>query len=81
MAAEDRGVTVRTLPFVPGEMTLSVDALTALLGPRTRLVALGHASNAVGTIPDLKPLIAAASASDAPFCSRRRARSRRRITW
>lgn len=60
MAAEDRGAVVRTLPFDPHELTLSLDALTALLGPRTRLVALGHASNAVGTIPDLKPLIAAA---------------------
>ena len=60
LAAEDRGVTVRTLPFDPRDLTLPLAGLTALLGPRTRLVALGHASNAVGTIPDLAPLIAAA---------------------
>lgn len=60
LAAEERGAVVRLLPFDPRDLTLSVDALAALLGPRTRLVALGHASNAVGTIPDLPALIAAA---------------------
>jgi cysteine desulfurase family protein (TIGR01976 family) len=39
---------------------LSEAALVPLLGPRTRLVAFGHASNAVGTIVQLQPLIAAA---------------------
>ncbi len=57
MAAEDRGVVVRTLAFDPHEVTLSVAALHALVGPRTRLVALSHASNAVGSIVELLPLI------------------------
>ena len=60
LAAEDRGVIVRTLPFDPRDATLSLEAFTALLGPRTRLVALGHASNAVGSIVNVQPLIAAA---------------------
>lgn len=60
MAAEDRGAIVRTLPFDPRDATLSLAELGRLLGPRTRLVALGYASNAVGTIVDLAPLIAAA---------------------
>jgi len=60
MAAEDRGVTVRTLPFTTPDATLAADALGALLNSRTRLVALGYASNAVGTIVDCASLIAAA---------------------
>ncbi|MBA2480627.1 MAG: cysteine desulfurase-like protein [Planctomycetes bacterium] len=60
LAAEDRGAVVRTLPFTLPDCSLSVDALTALIGPRTRLVALGYASNGVGSIVDLIPLIAAA---------------------
>ena len=62
MAAEDRGVVVRTLLVDPQDVTLSVTALTRLLSPRTRLVALGYASNAVGSITHLAPLIAAANA-------------------
>jgi cysteine desulfurase family protein (TIGR01976 family) len=60
LAAEERGAIVRTLACTPDDLSLSLEGLTALLGPRTRLVALGHASNAVGTIVDLAPLIAAA---------------------
>ncbi len=60
LAAEERGAIVRTLGCAPHDLSLPLDGLTALLGPRTRLVALGHASNAVGTIVDLAPLIAAA---------------------
>ncbi len=60
LAAEERGAVVRTLACAAPDLSLPLDGLTALLGPRTRLVALGHASNAVGTIVDLAPLIAAA---------------------
>jgi cysteine desulfurase family protein (TIGR01976 family) len=61
-AAEDRGVVVKTLPFTMPDLSLSVSDLSALLSPRTRLVALTAAANAVGTKPDLAPLIAAAHA-------------------
>ena len=60
MAAEDRGVVVRTLPFTEPDASLALADLIALLSPRTRLVALTAASNAVGSIVDLQPLIAAA---------------------
>jgi cysteine desulfurase family protein (TIGR01976 family) len=60
VAAEERGAVVRTLPAAPGALGLDPAALEALLTPRTRLVALTHASNAVGTIVALAPLIAAA---------------------
>lgn len=49
-AARDRGVTVRWLDFDPDTGRWKLDELAGLLGPRTRLVALGLASNALGTI-------------------------------
>jgi cysteine desulfurase family protein (TIGR01976 family) len=52
-AAEDRGVTVRSVPFDPMTMQLDLGALEGMLGPRTRLVAVGAASNAVGTVSDV----------------------------
>lgn len=52
-AAEDRGVAVRSVPFDPMTMQLDLGALEAMLGPRTRLVAVGAASNAVGTVTDV----------------------------
>ena len=52
-AAADAGATVRTWEFRREDCTLRLEDLEALLGERTRLVALTHASNAVGTIPDV----------------------------
>ncbi|MBC9032248.1 cysteine desulfurase-like protein [Sphingomonas sp. JC676] len=49
-AAADRQVTVRWLDFDPETGAWKLDELAGLLGPRTRLVALGMASNALGTI-------------------------------
>lgn len=60
LAAEDRGVIVRTLPFDSHDATLSLEKFTSLLSSRTRMVALGYASNAVGTMIDLAPFISAA---------------------
>jgi len=53
LAAEDRGVTVRTVPFDRETGLLDMAALAGIVGPRTRLVAITHASNALGTIPDV----------------------------
>jgi cysteine desulfurase family protein (TIGR01976 family) len=54
IAAHDRGATLRTWEFRPEEgCRLRLDDLGPLLNPRTRLVALTHASNAVGTIPEV----------------------------
>ncbi len=54
MAAADRGVTVRRVDFVPEDgCALDLAALEAAVGPRTRLVAVTHASNAVGTVVDV----------------------------
>jgi cysteine desulfurase family protein (TIGR01976 family) len=52
-AAEERGVIVRTVPFHRESLTLDYEALERILSSRTRLVAVGCASNAVGTIHDV----------------------------
>ena len=46
---EERGAVIRWVP-IREDCTLDVDVLGDALGPRTRLVAVGLASNAVGTI-------------------------------
>lgn len=53
--AFERGATVRTVPMHPDQGTVDWGAFEALVGPRTRVVALGAASNALGTISDLGP--------------------------
>jgi cysteine desulfurase family protein (TIGR01976 family) len=66
LAARDAGVIVRWLDFDPATGVLDHEALPGLLGPRTRLVAVGAASNALGTLNDLPRIIAAVRAgSDA----------------
>ena len=56
--AADRGMTVRWLDFDPATGRLDVASLPGLLNDRTRLVAVGMASNALGTLNDI-PSIAA----------------------
>ena len=57
MAAEDRGVVVRWLDFDPDTGTLRLDMLPGLVGPRTRLVAVGGASNALGTLNEVAEIV------------------------
>ncbi|MBK8903887.1 MAG: cysteine desulfurase-like protein [Anaerolineaceae bacterium] len=54
LAAEDRGVTVRWLDFDPADCTLRLDTLPELLTNQTRLLAITYASNAVGSISDVR---------------------------
>lgn len=49
----ERGVTVRAVPFDAEPGTLDWAALERALTPRTRLLAIGAASNALGTITDV----------------------------
>ena len=60
---KDRGVVVKAAPLVPGRPELDLEALGRLLGKRTRLVAVGAASNAVGTINDVARVAALARAN------------------
>ncbi len=49
----ERGVTVRSVPLVPGTGELDWTALQEALSARTRLLAIGAASNALGTVSDV----------------------------
>jgi len=50
LAARDAGATVRHVEIRRDDCTLDMDDLAAKLSPRTKLVAVGCASNAAGTI-------------------------------
>ncbi len=63
--AQDRDLVVRTVDIHAEDGTLDMDQLGALLGPRTRLVAVGLASNALGTINPVARIAAMAHAQDA----------------
>jgi cysteine desulfurase family protein (TIGR01976 family) len=60
LAAADAGATVRFLDIDPTDCTLRLDQLPALLNERTRLVAVGLASNAVGTVNPVREVVTAA---------------------
>ena len=62
LALQERGVVVRFADITVPDCRLDMDDLRSQIGPRTRLVAVTHASNAVGTIPDLKVIASAAHA-------------------
>jgi cysteine desulfurase family protein (TIGR01976 family) len=51
--AAERGVTIRVVPFDITTGELDWDAMDRAVGPRTRLVAVGAASNALGTVTDV----------------------------
>src|SRR4051794_21353462 len=59
MAAE-RDVTVRTVDVHLDDVTLDLEDLESKLGPKTKLVAVGYASNAVGTVNPVKEIVARA---------------------
>ncbi len=52
-AAAEHGVTVRTVPLAADRASIDMEALASVLSPRTRLLAIGAASNAIGTISDV----------------------------
>lgn len=64
-AAERAGATVRWADFDPETGELPVEAISSLLGPRTRLVAVTAASNLIGTMPDIPAIAAAVHAAGA----------------
>jgi cysteine desulfurase family protein (TIGR01976 family) len=56
LALAERGAVVRFADITMPDCRLDMDDFRRQLGPRTRLVAVTHASNAVGTIPDLRTI-------------------------
>ncbi|HTV01567.1 MAG TPA: cysteine desulfurase-like protein [Luteitalea sp.] len=64
-AAADRGITVRTVPLAADGISVDLEALAAALSSRTRLVAIGAASNAIGTMTDVAGVARLAHAAGA----------------
>jgi|SRR5579872_84308 cysteine desulfurase family protein (TIGR01976 family) len=55
--AEDRGVTVRWAEIHDADCTLDLADLASKINAKTKLVAAGYASNAVGTINPVKEIV------------------------
>ncbi|HEY1730570.1 MAG TPA: cysteine desulfurase-like protein [Terriglobales bacterium] len=65
VSLEERGVKVRTADIKPGDCTLDMFDLSAKIRRSTRVVAVGWAANAVGTINDVNEAVRLAHASGA----------------
>lgn len=65
LLAEDLGLTVRWMDFDTGTYEFPDDALTKVLSDKTRLVAMGMASNCTGTVNDVKRFAAQAKTAGA----------------
>ncbi len=57
LALEEKGVTIRWAEIHVEDCTLDVEDLAAKLNHKTKLVAVGYASNAVGTINPVKEIV------------------------
>jgi cysteine desulfurase family protein (TIGR01976 family) len=64
-ALEERGIVVRTVDIHTEDCTLDMADLERQMTSRTRLVAAGYASNAVGTINDVATVVKMAHAAGA----------------
>ena len=67
-ALAEHGVVVREWPFDARSLSLELDGLEPLLGPRTRLVCFTHCSNIVGTVQDAARIVARVHAAGALAC-------------
>jgi cysteine desulfurase family protein (TIGR01976 family) len=56
-ALEEKGVTIRTAKFNEADCTLDMQDLASKISSRTKVVAVGYASNAVGTINDVAEVV------------------------
>jgi cysteine desulfurase family protein (TIGR01976 family) len=56
-ALEEKGVIIRTVKFNEADCTLDMQDLAEKIGSGTRLVAVGYASNAVGTINNVAEVV------------------------
>jgi cysteine desulfurase family protein (TIGR01976 family) len=65
LAARDAGAVVHEIPFDHETGALDLGALASSLSPRTRLVAVGCASNSLGTINPVAEIVSMAHAASA----------------
>ncbi len=64
-ALAERGVTIRRVAINPADCTLDMNDLAGKMNSHTKLVAVGYASNAVGTINNVKEVVRLAHAAGA----------------
>jgi len=64
-ALEEKGVVIRTVDIRESDCTLDLDDLKSKLSAKTKLVAVGYASNAVGTINPVAEITRLAHAAGA----------------
>jgi cysteine desulfurase family protein (TIGR01976 family) len=64
-AARDRGLVVKAVRLQPESAELDWDHFASIVGPRTKLVAIGAASNALGTVNDVARAVTLAHAAGA----------------
>ncbi len=65
LALEEKGVVIKRADVNPADCTLRLDDLASKITRRTRVVAVGYASNAVGTINPVKEIVRLAHAAGA----------------
>jgi cysteine desulfurase / selenocysteine lyase len=65
MVAEEKGAKIRVVP-INDRGELIIEEYLKLLGPRTKLVGVGHVSNALGTINPVREMIEAAHSKGIP---------------
>ncbi len=59
MAAQRTGAILKWAPITP-DGALDMDGLTALMSPRTKMVAISHMSNVLGSVQDVAAIVALA---------------------
>ena len=65
LALEEQGVTIRWAEIHQEDCTLDLEDLASKINQKTKLVAVGYASNAVGTINPVKEIVRLAHAAGA----------------
>lgn len=63
--ARERGAVLKWVPLDVETSHIDFDAYARALSPRTRVVAVGAASNALGTVSDVRALVAMAKSTNA----------------
>jgi len=66
MLAAEKGARLRFVPMGPESGRLDLSGLPGLFGERTRLVAVGHVSNALGNLQPVREIIAEAKRRGVP---------------
>lgn len=57
LIAEDRGCQIRWVDIHPEDCTLNMEEMERQITERTKIVAVGYASNAVGTVNDVQRIV------------------------